>query len=292
MNCLHPPVHLLRAFVASARHGSISRAAEELHLTQSAVSKQVIELEQLLAVPLFERVRRRLVLAPAGQRYLASVQPLLKALEMATLEVMSLANSDGVLSLTMLPTFGSKWLIPRLPRFAAAHPRVTLNFMPFVQGYDFELPQLDCAIRYGGGAWPGAVADEVTGRRMTVIAPLAWPLSSAADAAHRPLLHHDSVPLAWAQWCECHGVRHAKALGGLRLDQYQSLIQAVTAGLGLALVPDCLVREDIAAKRVAEPFREGLVSDNAYYLCYPEAKAHIAALASFRSWVVAEAGAG
>lgn len=288
MRCLHPPIHLLRAFVASARHGSISRAAEELHLTQSAVSKQVIELEQMLAVPLFERVRRRLVLAPAGQRYLASVVPLLKALETATLEVMSLASSDGVLSLTTLPTFGAKWLIPRLPRFAAAAPRVTLNFMPFLRGYDFEDPQLDCAIRYGSGAWPGAVAEEVTGRRMIVIAPPAWRLQTLSDVAKLQLLHHDNVPLAWAQWCDCHGVQHTKALGGIRLDQYQSLIQAVTSGLGLALVPDCLVREDIVAGLVAEPFKEALTSDNAYYLCYPEAKAHIAALASFRNWLAAE----
>jgi DNA-binding MarR family transcriptional regulator len=115
MNRLHPPVHLLRAFLAVARLGSVSRAAESLHLTQGAVSKRIHELEDSVGVPLFERVRRRLVTTPAGARYEATLRPLLAQVEAATLELIASAGGGGALRLSTLPTFGAKWLIPRRP---------------------------------------------------------------------------------------------------------------------------------------------------------------------------------
>ena len=294
---LHPPIHLLRAFIATARHLSISRAAEELCLTQSAVSKQVIELEAALGTHLFERVRKRLLLSPAGHSYLGRVEPLVKALEAATLEIMAHGHSGGALRLSSLPSFGAKWLIPRLPSFRVAHPDVTLHFVPFSQGYDFHLPELDCAIRFGEGTWPGAMADYLTGRTMVVIAPprsaRALPLRRPQDAARHVLLQHATVPHAWEAWCQQHGVQGLNPLAGPTLDQYTSLIHAVMAGMGLALVPRCLVQDEIASGVVTAPLDGSAAGEfrmlAGYHLCYPEGKAQVPAVKAFRDWVVAQA---
>lgn len=291
MRRLSPPLHLLRAFATTARFGSISRAAEALHLTQSAVSKQVQELERWTGVPLFERVRKRLSLTPAGQRYEAAVRPLLTQLEAATLELITSGDGGGALNLSTLPTFGAKWLIPRLPLFQQQHPQVALHFVPYVQGYDFHRPDLDCSILFGDGHWPGAVADYLTGREVVLIAPPAPRgkplLRNPSDVARFPLLQHVSVPQAWVHWCEAHGVQGVNPLAGPQLDQFHSLIRAVAAGMGLALVPQCLVRDDIATGLVSAPLEDGHTDTLGYWLCYPEARAHMAPLTSFRQWLLA-----
>ncbi|MGQ2981736.1 MAG: LysR family transcriptional regulator, partial [Polaromonas sp.] len=124
MNRLQPPLHLLQAFLATARFGSVSRASESLHLTQSAVSKQISELEQVTGVLLFERIRRRLTLTPAGKRYENALRPVLAQLEAATLDLITSDDGGGALHLSTLPTFGAKWLIPRLPDFQLQHPQI------------------------------------------------------------------------------------------------------------------------------------------------------------------------
>lgn len=293
MRRLHPPIHLLRAFVATARQSSISRAAEELHLTQSAVSKQVLELESMMGVGLFLRVRSRLVLSPAGQRYLSGVSQALNLLENASLDLLAHQGQGGALHLSTLPTFGAKWLIPRLPAFQEAHPEVMLNFVPFSKGYDFALPELDCAIRWGEGIWPGAVAHYLAGHELVLIAsPKLAPalrIRSRADIAKHTLLQHVTDPVKWARWCEAYGVRHPNPMAGPQLDQIASIIRAVMAGLGIGLVQRCLVQDDIDNGFVVAPFKEDLAVPSGYYLCYPEAKAQIPVLATFRDWIVAEA---
>ncbi|WP_332778366.1 LysR substrate-binding domain-containing protein [Polaromonas sp.] len=292
MRQLHPPIHLLKAFSTTARFGSISRAAEALHLTQSAVSKQVQELERATGVPLFERVRKRLSLTPAGRRYEVAIRPLLAQLETATLELITSGDGGGALHLSTLPTFGAKWLIPRLPAFQHAHPQIALHFVPYVQGYDFHRADLDCSILFGDGHWPGAVADYLTGRDVVLIAPPAPRgkalLRKAQDVAKFQRLQHVSVPNAWAHWCDAHAVEGVNPFAGPQLDQFHSLIRAVAAGMGLALVPQCLVRDDIAAGVVSAPLDDGYVDELGYWLCYPEAKAHLPPLVGFRSWLLAE----
>ena len=292
MRRLHPPVHLLLAFATTARFGGISRAAEALHLTQSAVSKQVQELERWTGVALFERVRKRLSLTPAGRRYEAAVRPLLAQLEAATLDLITSADGGGALHLSTLPTFGAKCLIPRLPAFQREHPQIALHFVPYVQGYDFHREDLDCSILFGDGHWPGAVATYLAGREVMLIAPPSPRgkplLRRPADVSRFALLQHTSVPQAWAHWCDAHNVRGFNPLAGPQLDQFHSLIRAVAAGMGLALVPRCLVRDDVAAGLVSAPLDDGYVDDMGYWLCYPEARAQLAPLVSFRDWLVRE----
>jgi LysR family transcriptional regulator, glycine cleavage system transcriptional activator len=292
MRRLYPSVHLLRAFVMTARFASISRAAETLHLTQSAVSKQIQELESTVGVHLFERVRKRLSLTPAGVRYEAAIRPLLAQLEAATLDLITSGDGGGALHISTLPTFGAKWLIPRLPAFQAAHPHIALNFVPFAQGYTFSRPDLDCSILFGDGNWPGAVAEYVIGRDVVLIAPPAPKskpfLKKPQDIAKFTLLQHASVPQAWVNWCDAHGVSGVNPLAGPQLDQFHSTIRAVMAGMGLGLVPRCLVQDDVAAGLVSAPLDDGYTDSCGYYLCYPEGKSHLAPLVSFRDWLMAQ----
>ncbi|HSV36542.1 MAG TPA: LysR substrate-binding domain-containing protein [Ramlibacter sp.] len=294
MRRLHPPVHLLQAFATTARFGSISRAAEALHLTQSAVSKQVQELERWTGVPLFERVRKRLNLTPAGQRYESAVRPLLAQLEAATLDLITSGDGGGALHVSTLPTFGAKWLIPRLPAFQQQHPQIALHFVPYMHGYDFHRADLDCSILFGDGHWPGAKAIYLTGRPVVLIAPPAPKkaplLKHPQDIQRFALLQHTSVPHAWRHWCDAHGVQGVNPFAGPQLDQFHSLIRAVAAGMGLALVPQCLVGEDIANGVVSAPLQDGYVDDLGYWLCFPEARANLQPLLHFQQWLLAETG--
>jgi LysR family transcriptional regulator, glycine cleavage system transcriptional activator len=293
MRRLYPSVHLLRAFVMTARYASISRAAEALHLTQSAVSKQIQELESTVGVNLFERVRKRLALTPAGSRYEAAIRPLLAQLEAATLDLITSTDGGGALHISTLPTFGAKWLIPRLPAFQKLHPQIALNFVPFAQGYTFARPDLDCSILFGEGNWPGAVADYVIGKEVVLIAPPSLKskplLKKPQDIAKFTLLQHPSVPQAWVHWCDAHGVQGVNSLAGPQLDQFHSLIRAVMAGMGLGLVPLCLVQEDINAGLVSAPLNDGYLGDSGYYLCYPEGKSNLTQLVHFKQWMLSQA---
>lgn len=289
-----PPLHLLRAFVATARFGSISQAAESLHLTQSAVSKQIQELERWVGVSLFERVRKRLTLSLAGERYEAAIRPLLVQIEAATLDLITSGDGGGALFISTLPTFGAKWLIPRLPDFQKACPQIALHFVPHAQGYDFLRADLDCSILYGEGHWPGAQADYLMGRDVALIAPPSRKgsptLRKPADVSKFVLLHHTSVPHAWSRWSLRYDVQGLKTMSGPQFDQYHSLIRAVAVGMGLALVPSCLVEDDLAAGTVIAPLDQRHQEEMGYFLCYPAARQNHPPLVNFKRWVLAQCG--
>ncbi|CAG9173349.1 transcriptional regulator GcvA [Cupriavidus respiraculi] len=293
MRRLCPSLTELQAFEAAARHNSFTLAARELHVTQGAVSKQVRSLEAFLGVDLFERVRQRLMLTDAGLRYLERIRPSLNEIEAATVELISTQGRGGTLHIASLPTLGAKWLIPRLPQFFQRHPEVTLEFVPHAQSYDFSEPDLDAAIRFGDGVWPGSLADYMTGRE---VLPVCRPgllgaepggmAKDPADLLRYPLLHHTTVPEAWSDWLGQLGVSTREAWSGARFDQFSLLTQAAVSGLGIALIPRCLIEEELTtgALVVAHPAR--VLSRKGYYLCYPEQKQHLPALQTFRAWVM------
>ena len=299
---LAPPLHLLRAFSAVTRFGSVSRAAEALHLTQSAVSKQIKELEAWVAVPLFERTRKRLALTPSGERYEKAVRGVLLQLEAATLELITSSDGGGALHLSSLPTFAGKWLIPRLPGFQQLHSQVTLHFVPYVHSYDFTRPELDCAILFGDGHWPGAHAHYFTGNDVALIAPRSnvadWTLQTPRDVLQHALLRHVTVPDAWLRWSQTQGVAGIEdPLAGPQFDQFQTMIRAVMAGMGVALVPRCLVHDEISAGLVREPLaghplQGGYQSTLGYWFCYPEGRMQLHALQCFQQWLLQNTEAG
>ncbi len=288
-----PNITALQAFEAAARHGSFTRAAVELCVTQGAVSRHIAQIESFVGVALFERVRKRVVLTSAGTAYLRRVRPALAELASATTELRVHRGIGGRLRLASLPTFNAKWLVPRLPRFIARHPEVMLDFAPYVEGYDFSRPDLDCAIRFGEGVWPGAAAEYIDGRRMVpVVAPSLWPRRTPAGQLQKlTLLHHASVEGAWSDWLQAAGLQQVNGHVGPRFDQYSVIIQAAVAGLGAALVPLCLVDEEIRAGRLRVPVDLPYEGLRGYYLCYPEGRSTWPPLAAFRAWLKSEVAA-
>jgi LysR family transcriptional regulator, glycine cleavage system transcriptional activator len=293
MQATHPPIHLLKAFVCVAGRLNVSRAADDLHLTQSTVSKQILELERMLGIDLFQRVNNRLQLSAAGHTFLDPIQQVLQQLETATLNVMAQGHAGGVLRLSCLPTLAGKWLIPRLPDFAAQHPLISVELMPHRIGYDFSVPELDCAIRYGDGRWPGAQAIYLTGQHNTVIAPQPLPkgmkLKKPKDVAALTLLQHMAAPQAWQRWCAHFGVAHPAPGAGPKFDQVGPMVSAVVAGWGVALVPTCLVADDIKNGLVSAPLALDFVTESGYYFCYPPSKADLPTVKAFRQWLQTQA---
>lgn len=295
---LNPPLHLLRTFCTVVRCGNASAAAEPLDLTQSAVSKQIQELERWVGVPLFERSRQRLVLTPAGERYELAVRALLARLEAATLELVASGHDGGALQVAALPTFSAQWLVPRLADFRQRHPRITLHLaQPLINA--LPGPETDCAILFGDGHWPGMHAHYIAGNDVALIAPPPGSgsaehpvpvLRSPADVAGHTLLRHVSAPDAWERWGERHGVQGLNRFDGPVLDLFETVIRGVAMGLGLGLVPRCLVREQIAAGTVTEPLPDaGFNSRLGYWLCHAGGRTQSPALGHFRAWLLHQA---
>ena len=286
-----PPIGSLVAFECAARHESFSRAAEELHLTQGAISRQIRALEEIVGVALFERVRQRVVLSEAGRAYLDDVRRALVDLGAATHRVMGFAGTRGVLELAVLPTFGARWLVPRLARFLADHPDVTINLAARIEPFDFAVDPFDAAIHVGQPVWAGGVLEHLMDEE---VVPVARPdvragLDGPADVARLPLLHQSTRPSAWADWFGSVGVTTDAAWRGPHFDQFNMVAEAAACGLGAALVPRFLIEEELANGRLAVLFPEPLSTRSAYYVVHPASKGRSALLKAFEEWIVAEA---
>ncbi len=283
-----PSTSDLQAFEVAARQGSFTRAAQELHVTQGAVSKQIKNLETFLGVTLFTRTRAGLVLTPAGHAYLNDVRAALNRLEAASLGLMSHGGQGGTLNITCMPTLGAKWLIPRLPELRKRYPELQLVFLPHHMGYDFESPEVDAAIRFGTGTWPRSHAEYITGREVVpVCAPdlFTTPVRGPADLLAQPLLHHSSALHHWPAWFIEAGLESPLSTDGSRYDQYSLLSQAAIAGLGVALIPRCVIEEELEEGKLVIPLDRPLLAQDGYYLCYPDHKRNLPALQLFRTWL-------
>ncbi|QFU15305.1 LysR family transcriptional regulator [Microvirga thermotolerans] len=288
-----PSVGNLLAFEATARHGSVSRAAEELNLTQSAVSRQIQQLEDALGVSLFSRTRQRVVLTDVGRMYATHVRNTLAELSDATRQAIALSGTSGVLNLAVLPTFGTRWLIPRMREFLDLHPDVTVNFGVRLVPFDFAAEPFDAAIHFGQPHWPGALCDHLLDEECV---PVCSPdyrerenIRSPADLARATLLQQSTRSTAWAEWSAGAGVDIGNALRGPRFEQFAMVAQAAVAGLGVGLIPHFLIADEIASGRLTILFSQSLISSGAYYLVYPEPKAEAPLVRSFRDWIRAKA---
>lgn len=289
MRRLCPSLTDLQAFEAAARHGSFTHAARELHVTQGAVSKQVKQLETFLGAALFSRIRQGLVLTEAGRSYLKKIEKGLDLIEGASLEIMAHKGQGGTLSLTSMPTFGARWLIPRLAAFMRERPDIRVEFLPHRHGYDFSIPELDGAVRFGDGVWPGSCADYLVGREVvTVCHPdlIATPTTDPMQLLRYPLLHHTTAPNAWSEWFAQANCDTRRAWEGSRFDQYSLLSEAAAAGFGVALIPRCLVEEELREGKLVIAIDLPIEARQGYYLCYPEYKANLPSLQALRAWLL------
>jgi LysR family transcriptional regulator, glycine cleavage system transcriptional activator len=291
-----PPLVALQGFEAAARHLSFTRAASELSLSQSAVSRQVILLEQWLGVELFARVRKRLVLTTAGSEYLRRIRGHLEALESATLELMTHGGEGGHLRLSVPSTFGAKWLTPRLASFVHENPHVALNLTTRPGQYDLAGDDIDAAIMWGNGIVPGCNSESVLRSQFVPvaaprIASRLRPRGGPGAFVGAPLLHHTFFPEAWELYYSALGLKDSEPLGGPRFALMSMGAQAAIAGLGIALLPDYVVHEDLVARRLVRIGDIALSPKKAYYFVAPSRSWNARAIAAFRRWVLAAGNA-
>ena len=287
---LLPSTSALAAFDAVARHESFSAAAQELSLTQGAVSRQIAVLEEQLGTPLFDRTSRHVVLSDAGRTYLKAVGPALASIRAASLQVMS-QMKGMTLNLAFLPTFGTRWLIPRISGFVAQYPDIILNFATRIGQFDFDREGLDAAIHIGQPDWPNA--DSVFLMEETV-APVCsptflrdHPVGAPADLLRLPLFNMASRPGAWDHWFASLDMA-APASPGMRFEQFSNVSQACIAGLGVALMPLFLIRAEIESGQLVVAYPHRVKSPRSYYFVTPKARASAPAVAAFRDWLLNE----
>ncbi len=293
-----PPLNALRAFEAAARHLSFTKAAEELYVTQAAISHQVKALEEALDLQLFRRLNRRLMLTDAGQLYLPALTEAFDAIDTATGRLRADDNA-GRLVVSVANSLAAKWLLPRLPHFRDRHPDIEVEISAADRLVDFGRDTVDMAIRYGLGNYPGLRVDSLMkDTNFPVCSPglLAGPVPlSEPDDLRRHSLLHDAVGVFdapdWSKWLAAVGITGAWTDRGQRYSHSSLVLQAAIDGQGVALGRSTLVALDLEAGRLVQPFGPALPSIYACYVVSPPATAERPKIKAFRDWLLDEAGA-
>ena len=288
-----PPLNALRSFEAAARYESFTRAAEELHVTQSAVSQQVKALEAQLGVKLFNRERQRLMITPAGRDYLIEIREALDHVGAATERLMQ-RHSTGVLTVSTSQDFAAKWLVHRLARFAAAHPGIDLRVSATMHNVDFARDDVDVAVRHGDGNWPGLDATRLCAEEIfAVCSPKLLTgrdrLRRPADVLKWPLLRLEDQSKAWKRWFALAGVVAPERLPGPLLNRASMLIDAAIDGQGVALARTTLAAWDLISRRIVRPFDLSWRPAGTYWVVSPRATAKVEKIGRFRDWLLGEA---
>ncbi|WP_168598579.1 MULTISPECIES: LysR family transcriptional regulator [unclassified Rhizobium] len=289
---LVPDIVNLQAFECAARHQNFSRAAEELNLTQSAVSRQISDLEQQTGLKLFERVRQRVVLSEAGLRLLPEVKDLLLRSERLMIGAVAAGQMKLSLKVATLPTFGTRWLVPRLGHFLEEHRDVAITVESRSKPFSFDEDNFDLAIHYGLPAWAGAVATflcnetvlPVAGRQLAGRLNLGGP----EDLSHAPLLHLTTRPKLWAQWFDLQRLPTEHAYPGARFDQFSMIIAAAISGLGVALLPTYLIEEELKTGVLLPLFDLPMPTENSYYIVMPEKRQTNEIAMLFQDWLLSQ----
>ncbi|MFB2594591.1 LysR family transcriptional regulator [Paracoccus sp. p4-l81] len=287
-----PNMPLLIAFEAVLREGTVSAAAQDLGLTQSTVSRLIQTLEAQLGVALFLRHRKRLTPTEAALRFGTEISAALDLIQRGSLSLV--ANPDGGhLNLAVLPTFGTRWLAPRLPGFLSAHPGVSVNLTTRFHRFGFQTEPFDAVIFFGQPDWADADHLKLFSERITACAApdllARQPIAAPSDLAGQMLFQLPTRPGAWADWFAGQGAAPVAAQG-MVMDQFSMVIQAAIAGMGIALLPDYLARMEIAEGRLAPVLRPAVPSRGAYWLAWPRARGGLNALRAFRGWLAQAAG--
>jgi len=293
MNYRHltPSMSLLLAFEAAARHESYTRAAVELSLTQSAVSRQVQALEQQLGLALFRREGRQVQLTDVGRLYQREMSEALGRIRSATLQAMAYQSGGGSLRLATLPTFGSKWLLPRLHDFYKTHPGMLVHINSRIDAVDFETSGIDAAIVVGHAGLPGLISHRLHAEELVVIiSPQTAESHQSWNPEHiagQMLLNVANNPNVWGDWFSHHHLPHRMMRLGPSFELTSHLIQAVKAGIGIGLVPRILVADELASTELLTldlPF----ASQRSYFLTYPPRNEMLPSLQAFRTWLLAQ----
>jgi LysR family transcriptional regulator, glycine cleavage system transcriptional activator len=287
-----PPLNALKAFEAAARHESFTRAAEELCVTQGAVSHQVKALETELGLKLFTRERQRLLITEQGREYLAVLRDAFDRIALGT-ERLRERQTSGVLTVSTSPDFAAKWLVNRLGHFLEAHPEIDLRVSATMHHVDFAREDVDVAVRHGEGDWPGLDSVRLAPEELfPVCSPklMSGPraVRVPADVIKHPLLHMEDRQ-NWARWLDAAGVRDTGAVHGPVLNRASMLIDAAVDGQGIALARTTLAAWDLINGRLVRPFPIAMRLTKSYWIVSPKATAAVPKIRAFRDWLLAEA---
>ena len=294
-----PPLNSLRAFEAAARHLSFTKAAEELNVTPAAISQQVKLLEEYFSIQLFKRLTRALILTQPGK----AILPILNEAFDKLAEVDDLLRhhqSDKILTVSVAPGFGAKWLLPRLDHFRQFAPEYEIRIDATDIKVDFNRENVDLALRYGSGEYPGLVSEcLLTERIIPVCSPDLLkgkhPLNEPDDLRHHTLLHNtwandNRSPTNWHAWLKAAGVKNFHSIPGIYFNQNSLMLQAAAEGQGVALEDVNVASDDIEKGRLIQPFTTDYKQSNqfCYYLVYPEQHLQYPKIVRFRQWIMDE----
>jgi LysR family glycine cleavage system transcriptional activator len=286
-----PPLTAVRAFEAAARHQSFTKAAEELGMTQAAVSYQVKVLEDRLGKALFVRLPKKVELSETGRRLAPAVAAAFQGLHVAFAELKE--TDDAVLAATVVHTFATNWLVPRLGAFQQQHPEIAVRIDLSGRNVDFTREEFDIGIRGGRGKWPGLRADQLIPIAFTPLCSPDFvarhgPWAMPADMLRAPRLDaHDEW---WRLWCQVAGVAEIPAAvpSNVSLDVQSLLGTAAIAGQGIAMLMPAFFTADLAAGRLVQPFDLMATDNTAYWLVYPETRKNVRKIRAFRDWILGE----
>ena len=293
---LLPSTSMLAAFDAAARTGSFTSASKELSLTQGAISRQITALEQQLSITLFKRQKQTIALTEAGKTYAKEVHRALSHIRSATLNIMT-NPTGGLLNLAILPMFGSRWLMPRLPDFLAKNPQITINTVSKLSPFDFSLEDVHCAIHFGKEHWPYANCSFLMSEEsIPVCSPTLFSErildkvdNIYASLLEQPLLHITTRPNDWQYWFEEHeidmGSTQSKAKQGMHFEQFSIATNAAIAGLGIALLPKFLIQSELERGELIVVCNKSLCTESGYYLVTPNDKQNYAPIVAFKKWL-------
>lgn len=294
-----PSLNALRAFEAAGRHLSFSRAAEELHVTPAAIGHQVKSLEDYLGTPLFVRLNRAVELTEAGRALLPGLSDGFERLR-STVETFQRRAADRPLTVSIVPAFGGKWLLRRLDRFRELHPGIEIRIDATERVVDFTREQVDVAIRYGDGCYPGLRVDCLLAEEVyPVCSPRLLegphPLREPADLAHHTLLRAAWNPRYptwpdWEMWLKAAGLQDLPVTYGLEVsgDSETLILEEAAAGRGVVLASNVLAGDDLAAGRLVRLFDVQFPVNFYYWLVCPEAAADAPKTRAFREWLLEE----
>jgi LysR family glycine cleavage system transcriptional activator len=287
-----PPLNNLKAFEAAARHESFTRAAEELCVTQGAVSQQVKALEEGLGIKLFNRERQRLVITEAGRDYLTIVRDALDRIAVGTERLLQRQNA-GVLTVSTSPDFAAKWLVHRLGHFAEVHSGIDLRVSATLHHVDFAREEVDLAVRHGEGNWPGLDSVQLSAEQLfAVCSPKLLSgrrrLGMPADILKFPLIHLDSRT-DWMRWLRTAAVDEGAVTHGPVLNRASMVIDAAINGQGVALARTTLAAWDLITGRLVRPFPDALPLSKTYWIICPKATSNVPKIVTFRNWLLSEA---
>ena len=284
----YPSTMSLRCFEASARYLSFTKAAQVMHMTQSAISKQVAHLEESLNIQLFDRSLQRLQLTPIGTLFLKETQTILNQIEISVLNILAHRNESDTLSIAVHPTLCSRWLIPTLKGFSDINPHIHLEFQEQISSSDIDISQVDIAFLYGDGIWRDMNSTKLFEERcIAVCSPelISAPLNRIEDFQQHTLIQSRARPRVWDEFFQAQDFSHDNSFVGPRFDTFSACVHSAIIKSGIALVPKMFVKKELESGELIQIWPYEMLTNRSYYMVYPTSMSQTPKVLAITQWI-------